>query len=100
VRVTAQARFGGGLSEKGQKCHLAGSLPYMVRPLPFLDDVQYHLEHSAALSESMAAQAPAQVQATLLDTEHDGEGQWRVEPIKKRKRRAPAVDDTSQGELF
>lgn len=78
--------------------------PWLVRPLPFLDGVQYQPEHSADLSDSMAAQAPPHQAATLAGTEHDAEEQWRFEPIKKRKQgqsEQSATDgEARQGLLF
>jgi hypothetical protein len=46
----------------------------------------------------MAAQSPPHLAATLADTEHDPNEQWRFEPIKKRRRKDEA--ETRQGLLF
>ena len=76
--------------------------PWIVRPLPYLDGVQYQPQHSAALSDSMVAQAqPHQVEA-LADTQHDAEEQWRFEPIKKRrgKEGPEGGGEARQGVLF
>lgn len=77
--------------------------PWLVRPLPHLDAVQYDPTASGAISESMAAQAPPHYEERLADTEHDIEEQWRFEPIKKRRQKG--IDDSSektpqQGVLF
>jgi N-6 DNA Methylase len=73
--------------------------PWLVRPLPYLDGVQYQPEHSSDLSAAMAAQAPPHQAARLIDTEHDVAEQWRVEPIKKRvKRRDSNPSSRSEGQ--
>jgi hypothetical protein len=76
--------------------------PWIVRPLPYLDRVQYQPEWSAAVSDAMVAQAPPHLAATLADTEHDTEEQWRFEPVKKRRPKDPRADggETRQGLLF
>ncbi len=73
--------------------------PWLVRPLPFLDGVQYNTEHSAALSEMMAEQAQPHQKAALADTEHDATEQWRFEPVKKRRHKDDS-GETRQGALF
>jgi hypothetical protein len=61
----------------------------MVRPLPYLDDIQYQPGYSGALSDQMAEQAAPHQKAALADTEHDSTNQWRFEPVKKRRHRTP-----------
>ena len=77
--------------------------PWLVRPLPYLDGVQYQPECSADLSEAMAASAPPHQAEQLADTEHDTAEQWRFEPVKKRKRGHPGIPgdgEAQQGLLF
>jgi len=75
--------------------------PWLVRPLPFLDGVQYQPQHSASISDSITAQAPPHQSAVLADTEHDAEEQWRFEPVKKRRgKEGPDEGEARQGVLF
>lgn len=75
--------------------------PWLVRPLPFLDGVQYQPGQSADLSEAMAAHAPPHQAARLAETEHDAEEQWRFEPVKKRRAKNPQnAWEAQQGILF
>jgi len=76
--------------------------PWLVRPLPYLDGVQYNAQHSAAISEAMVAQAPPHQAEQLIGTEHDTDEQWRFEPVKKRRRLDPPPEDgeAKQGILF
>ena len=74
--------------------------PWLVRPLPFLDRVQYQPECSGDVSDAMAAQAPPHQAATLADTEHDAPEQWRFEPVKKRRSKGSGADEAQQGVLF
>jgi len=62
-----------------------------VRPLPFLDGVQYQPEHSEDLAQSMTAQAPPHLDGRLADTERDAEEQWRFEPIKKLRKNSQRI---------
>ena len=62
--------------------------PWLVRPFPFLDAALADPTQSPAVSESIAQQAPAQLHCT----EHDAAGQWRFEPIKKRRKPAEPVE--------
>ena len=73
-----------------------------MRPLPFLNGVQYQLQHSASLSDSITAQAPAHQADVLADTEHDAEEQWKFEPVKKRrgKEESDGGSEAKQGVLF
>lgn len=83
--------------------------PWMVKPIPFLDDVQLNGAKltpegktvSEAVSDVMTEQAiasqPEAVQAYLDFTEHDTEEQWKFEPIKKRKKKG--VNLPAQSEL-
>lgn len=77
-------------------------VPWLVRPLPFLDPAQYDESCSAALSDAMTAQAPPHQAQSLSDTEHDAGEQWRFEPVKKRRKRQLLMDSDSvrQGMLF
>ncbi|MDB6024468.1 MAG: type restriction-modification system methyltransferase subunit [Verrucomicrobiales bacterium] len=61
--------------------------PWLVRPLPFVDSVLADPSQSQRVSDSLAAQAPAQLQGT----QHDAEVQWQFEPIKKRQRTTTPV---------
>ncbi len=75
--------------------------PWLVKPLPFLDKAQYNKEASAALSDSMTAQASPHIADQLAGSEHDAEQQWRFEPIKKRKKAGVMAEPTArQGLLF
>jgi hypothetical protein len=76
--------------------------PWLVRPLPYLDYVQYQPERSAEVSEAIMAQAPPHQAEVLADTEHDQEEQWRFEPVKKRRSKLSLDDgeETRQGVLF
>lgn len=76
--------------------------PWLARPLPYLDAVQYQPEESAAISEALVAQAPPYQAARLAETEHDTEEQWRFEPIKKRRPRGSKEEggEPGQGVLF
>ena len=88
--------------------------PWLVRPIPWLDgdlaalerlpksddpEFQRHIEHTAAhLSDKMVESAPPQAQSYLNGSEFDPDGQKRVAPLLKRRRR-PSPDPT-QGTLF
>jgi hypothetical protein len=72
--------------------------PWLVRPFPFLDGIQYTPEHSVTLDESMVEQALPHLDAALQATEHDSAEQWRFEPIKKRRKTGEA--EARQGKLF
>lgn len=98
--------------------------PWLVRPIPWLDQDLAQLEqmpqddsskqdgtarndaaadvakqHTAReLSDFMVASAPPHAQGYLRDTEHDPDGQRAVAPILKRRKK-PAPDPT-QGTLF
>ena len=76
--------------------------PWLVRPLPYLDAVQYEQEASVMVCDSIAAQAPPHIADRLENTEHDAEEQWRFEPIKKRRHKgdSPPEDTVKQGILF
>jgi hypothetical protein len=69
--------------------------PWLVRPFQFLDAALTNPDQSEAVSESMALQAPAQLQST----KHDAEVQWQFEPIKKR-RRCNSSEQVEQGALL
>ena len=90
-------------------------MPWLVRPIPWLDRELAGLERMAQhgstedvrvedtriaqeLSDCITAAAPQHAQAYLQDTEHDSEGQVAVAPLLKRRKK-PAVDPT-QGNLF
>ena len=79
-------------------------MPWLVKPLPFLDGAQYDRESSEALSDGMTAQAPPHIAGVLAGSVHDAGEQWRFEPIKKRKRAGaapePSVSNARQGLLF
>jgi hypothetical protein len=76
-------------------------MPWLVRPLPFLDREHYVPGGSAALSDAMADQAPPHIAAVLAGSEHDTEQQWRFEPIKKRKKDGATPEPAiRQGVLF
>ena len=57
-----------------------------MRPFPFLDADLLDPAHSAALSDEMTeiGLKRPDVAAYLARTEHDGQEQWRFEPLKKR----------------
>ena len=85
-------------------------VPWMVRPIPWLDRELAALEkmpqngtaendHAVReLSDFMSASAPPHAQDYLRDTEHDPDGQPAVAPLLKRRKK-PAPDPT-QGALF
>ena len=74
--------------------------PWLVRPLPYLDEAQYQPQHSEALSDAMAAQAQPHQAERLAGTEHDAEQQWRFEPVKKRRvKDGPEEGEAQQGIL-
>jgi hypothetical protein len=72
--------------------------PWIVKPFPFLDADNLDTAKSAAISESITAQAPPHIAEQIADTEHDTEEAFRFEPIKKRKRKTEA--EVRQGSLF
>jgi tRNA G10 N-methylase Trm11 len=72
--------------------------PWLVRPLPFLDADNLDPAQSAAISDSIAAQAPPHIAEQMEKTEYDTEEAFRFEPIKKRRRTKEA--ETRQGSLF
>ena len=71
--------------------------PWLVKPLPFLDGIQYEPKQSAALFEAMANQSLPHQQKQFLNTEHDAKEQWRFEPIKKRRQKN--TGDAYDGEI-
>ena len=81
--------------------------PWLARPIPWLDQATASLEQSSGAPEAMQAAkdfsdqmvqaAPAHTQAYLSYTEHDAEGQKKVTPLLKRRKR---VIDPTQGSLF
>ena len=93
-------------------------MPWLVRPLPALDpelalletrvpqgdahEMELQKEHTmevaASLSEAMIGHAEPNSRSTQFPTEHDAEGQRRVAPLLKRRRK-PSFDP-SQGSLF
>ena len=79
-------------------------MPWLVRPIPYLDRVQYDPRASGAVSDSMTDQAAPQSALLLAGSEHDAVEQWRFEPIKKRKRAGavpePDLSNVRQGLLF
>lgn len=54
--------------------------PWLVRPLPFLDQPQCEPSQSPVVSDVIVDQGG------LFETEHDAVEQWKFEPIKKRRR--------------
>ena len=71
--------------------------PWLVRPLPFLDDAHYAPGGSATMSEAMTVQAPPHIAAVLTGSEHDTAEQWRFEPIKKRRKSSVPEPALRQG---
>jgi len=69
--------------------------PWLVKPLPFIDSIK----DSAEASDRMTEAAPPQAEEYLADTEHDGEQQFKFEPIKKRRRKG-GNETALQGVLF
>lgn len=88
--------------------------PWLVRPIPWLDQelaalqANSPLASSAAesayervasdLSDFMASSAPPHAESYLRDTEHDASEQRCYAPILKRRRKVPV--DPTQGTLF
>ena len=75
--------------------------PWLVKPMSFMKDDYQRPEKSAEVAEAIAqSMSRPDVQEYLANTEHDGEQQWKFEPIKKLRKKSGDRSEVLQGVLF